>query len=472
MRLKIGYPLSVLMAVVLAACGGGGGGGSTAPLVLDPVPTPSSDVPASTNVTTSGLGPIVFMPVPGGVRPVLSQSSSNRTITWGSAAAISGIQPTVPFSFQVDVCQADPNDLKVVCAGLGLTPGNVTDLTKSSRIAVLDVRKFVDTLQISDIGVQEFDSGAGNVPIRISGFQCITCAIDVDVGKHRFVTAGAGGYRVFNYGSTLPAAVYNIPVQENLVFLSRANGTSYIVAPEREISVSRTRKLRVVDVDAGRVYVWNKNTDSLVDLGSEGRNFQSQAVNAAAVDTKTGMIVLATDNSADFMLIDFGQATFDTSTLTFSAPFAFAKPNPATAVGRLSNVAVSTQGSILLSQGERTQASETGANVGVTQLPTTLGAGGAGIGALAVLDLNDAALDRSPCGAGYVFIGKSQTLGASLFAGIDDGRRGVVTDTTNTCAALIDLVGVVGAPRKPGDPNRLDTTLASVRDMVKFVKLK
>ena len=45
----------------------------------------------------------------------------------------------------------------------------------------------------------------------------------------------------------------------------------------------------------------------------------------------------------------------------------------------------------------------------------------------------------------------------SLSARGDDGKRGVVNDTTGTCAAIIDLVGAVGAPRKPGDPIKFST---------------
>ena len=461
------------MAAVLAACGGSGGGGSTTPAQSNLPSVPAN--PQTTNTTTSAYGVlgtptlrVAFVPAPGGVTPFLLENPLGKTITWGSAAAISGVPPTLPFSFPIDACTVDSNDLKAVCAGFGLTQPGVTDPSKSSRIAVLDLKKFVDTLQISDIGVQEFDSGAGNVPIRFSGIQCITCGIAADVGKQRFVTAGAGGYRVFNYGSTTATAVYDIPVGENFAFLPKPLGASYIVAPEYEPTATRTRKLRVVDVDVGRIYVWNKNTDSLADLGAEGRNFENQDVDAAAVDIKTGMIVLASEDSADFMLIDFGKAVFDNAALTFSAPFAFAKPNPATAVARLTDVAISTEQSILLSHGEKARAGETGANVGVTQLPTP----SVPIGTLGVLDLNDANFNRSPCGAGYVFTGKGDPHGLSLYAGIDNGQRGLVIDANNTCAAVIDLVGAVGAPRSAGDPNRLDTTVPAVRDMVKFVRLR
>ncbi len=115
--------------------------------------------------------------------------------------------------------------------------------------------------------MQEFDSGAGSVPNIYSGAGCVACGVVADVGKHRFVICGAGGFRVFDYGSTTASARFDIPVGENFAFLPQVGGTSYIVAPEYEPAGGQ-RKLRVVAVDSGRVYAWTRHTDALADLGA------------------------------------------------------------------------------------------------------------------------------------------------------------------------------------------------------------
>jgi len=448
------------VAAVLPACSGGGSA-TVANGVVDAAATAAPLNSGTTNTTTSAYGVlgtpttrVVFVPSPGGVTPFLLENSGKQTVTWGGGTALSGLVPTVPFLFPVSACTVDSQALKGVCIGFG-----------SSRIGVMNLAKFTTSLEVRDIEVTEIDSGAGSVPIKFSGASCIVCGVASDVGKQRFVISGAGGFRVFNYGSKIPSAVYDIPVGENFAFLPQVVGPSYIIAPEYEPK-GGNRKLRVVDVDTGKTYVWDKNTDSPADLGVDGKAFELSEVDAASVDINTRMIALSNEDNGYFMLVDLGQAVFDNTALTFSAPFAFAKPNSATKVARLTDVAISTGGSILLSHGE------SASNIGITQLPTTSGTNGVGIGPLGVLDLNDPLLDRTPCGVSYVFTGKGDPHGLSLFAGLDNLQRGLVIDAYSNCAAVLDLVGLRDAPHSATDPNSIDTSLASVRSVVKFMKLK
>lgn len=452
---------AMCIAPLGAACGGSpggspGGSASTSPAVNLPTP-----VTSSSNSTTAAYGVlgtdtvrVAFVPSPGGVMPFLLENRGTRSITWGGPADGTGLPPIVPLTFAIDACAVSSSENKAVCIGFA-----------SSRVAVLDLATFATSLRVSDIGVQEFDTGAGSVPNEYSGGKCILCGVVVDAGKPRYVIGGAGGFRVYNFGSQTAAAIYDVPVGENFAFLPQSVGTSYIVAPEYRPAGGQ-RKLRVVSMDSGKSYVWNKHTDSAADLGAAGAAFPFTEVDAASVDVNTRMIALSTESSADFMLIDFGRAVFDEAARTFSADFAFAKPNPATPVARLTDVAVSTAGSILLSLGE-------GASlVGVTQLPTGLAAGATGIGALGVFDLNDTAFDHAPCGAGFVFTGKGDPHGLSLYADLDNGQRGLAIDINNQCAAIIDLPRLRDAPHRPTDPNLIDTSLPAVRGMVRFVRLR
>lgn len=455
MYLKI---ISLMLACVVALLTACSGGGSSS--VVDAAATVAPLNSGTTNTSTSAYGVlgtpttrVAFVPSAGGVIPFLLENSGAQTVTWGRGIALSGLPPTVPFSFPVSACTVDSQALKGVCVGFD-----------SNRIGVMSLAKFTTSLQVLDIGVQEFDSGAGNVAIKFSGASCIVCGVAADVGKQRFIISGAGGYRVFNYGSTA-ATVYDIPVGENFAFLPQVVGASYIIAPEYE-PTGGNRKLRIVDVDSGKTYVWDKNTDSISDLGAAGSSFELNDVDAASVDINTKMIVLSSEHSGDFMLVDLAQAVFNDTALTFSAPFAFAKPNPATTVARLTDIAISTEGSLLLSH------AESASKIGVTQLPTTSGTNGAGIGPLGVVDLNDPVLDRTPCGANYAFVGKGDPHGLSLYTSLDSWQRGLVIDADNSCAAIIDLVGLRGAPHSPMDPNSVDTSSAAVRSMVRFMKLK
>ncbi|ODV11388.1 MAG: hypothetical protein ABT20_05905 [Rubrivivax sp. SCN 70-15] len=446
---------SACLLAALSGCGGSPGGSPGAS--TDATTTaPSSGTSDSTTAAYGVLGTptarIAFVPAPGGVTPFVLESTDGKAVTWGGTTVLSNLPPTVPLTFTASACTVDSDNLRTVCIGYG-----------SSEIAVLDLSKFVGSLQISDIRLTEFDSGAGSVPNVYSGASCILCGVAADIGKKRFIVGGAGGFRVFDYGSTSAAAVYDIPVGENFAFLPQAGGASVIVAPEYAPNGGQ-RKLRVVDLDAGKVYVWDKNTDSAADLGTGGSVFQTSEVDAASIDASTRTIVLSSEDSATFLLVDFGQAVFDPAALTFSAPLAFALPDPATPVPRLSDLAISTSGSILLSH------EEAGSNVGVTQLPTVWGS--TAPGALGVLDLNDTALDHSPCGASFVFAGKGDPHGLSLYAGLSGGQRGLVIDAGNSCAAVLDLVGLRDAPHSATDPNRIDTAAPGVSAMVRFVKLR
>ncbi len=443
----------------LTACSGGDLASSGDAVAAVPLNNGTTGSTGSTNTATAAYGVlgtstarVAFVPSPGGVAPLLLENTGKQTVKWGGTV-LTGL-PTVPFSFPVSACTVDSHALKGVCIGFD-----------SSRVGIMNLSKFSSSLQVLDVGVQEFDSGAGSVATKFSGTSCIVCGVAADVGKQRFVISSTGGFRVFNYESSTAAAVYDIPIGENFAFLPQATGASYIIASEYGPK-GGNRKLRLVDIDAGKTYVWNTNTDSLTDLGIAGRAFELGEIDAASVDINTKMMVLSNEDNGDFMLVDLDQAVFNDTTLTFSAPFTFAKPNPATPVARLTDIAISTAGNILLSHGE------SASNIGVTQLPTKSGANGDEIGPLGVLDLNDPVLDRTQCGANYAFAGKGDPHGLSLYTGLDDGQRGLVIDANNNCAAILDLGGLRSAPHSPTDPNSIDTSSAAVRSMVKFVKLK
>ena len=478
---------SVALSALLAGCGGSSDTPTTPPttvtppavvppapvppVVAPPVPvTPPAPVPPPVNTTTVNTGTtaygvlgtgnarIAFIPSTAGVVAVVLEKTPTVATSGGPqllASAIAAVPVPIPFSFKVDACSVDSNDLKGICIGYA-----------SSKIGVMDLTKFATTLASADITVQEIDSGAGTVANSYSGGSCINCGVAIDIGKKRFVVGGSGGFRVFDYGSTKADATYAIPVGENFAFLPRPTANSFIIAPEYTANNGK-RMLRVVNLDNGKVYAWTKHTDSLIDLGNDAVSFQAGDVDAAAVDINTGLIAMTSEFSADFLLLDFAQAKFDETALTFDAPFQLALPTDR-GLARLTDVAISSTGSILLSHGEFD------ANIGITQLPAAAGSANvfaSGTGALATLTLNNAALDRSACG-NAIFAGKGDPHGLGLYAGLDKGQRGLIINNDNSCAAIVDLAALLALPRAAGKPNEIDMTLPAVKALVKFVKLQ
>lgn len=432
-----------------------------APASVAPSPPPVNTSTVNTGTTAYGVlgtptARVVFLPTDQGVSAVVLENSTPATIKVANARllATTNVVQTIAFTFKVDACAVDSNDLKGICIGYN-----------SSRIGVMDLSKYATTLATADITVQEFDSGAGNTKNSYSGGSCIVCGVAADVGKKRFVVGGTGGFRVFNYGSTVADATYAIPVGENFAFYPQPTQSSFIIAPEYETN-NGSRKLRVVNLESKKVYVWDKNTDSIADLGPEATSFRAGDVDAAAVDINTGMIALTSEYKAEFLLIDFGQAKFDDTTGTFSSPFQLAIP-AASNLPRLTDVTISTTGSMLLSHGEFSD------NIGLTKLADKTGSGNvfpASTNAVHTFLLNDPAFDRSACGTGS-FIGKGDPHGLGLYAGLDNGQRGLVINADNTCAAIIDLAGLLALPVAAGRPNQIDMTLPAVKALVDFVKL-
>lgn len=156
----------------LTACSGGDSASSGDAVAAVPL---NNGTTGSTNSATAAYGVlgtstarVAFVPSPGGVAPFLLENTGKQTVRWGGTV-LSGL-PTVPFSFPVSACTVDSHALKGVCIGFD-----------SSRIGIMNLSKFTSSLQVLDISVQEFDSGAGSVATKFSGTSCIVCGIAADV---------------------------------------------------------------------------------------------------------------------------------------------------------------------------------------------------------------------------------------------------------------------------------------------------
>ena len=480
MRVKISLisrcVLCLSAVIILAGCDGpwsgrSGGGASNSQSIN--ISTASSGTTAYGVLGTS-TARIAFIPSGNTVLPVLLESTgtahisgSRQSIAAAGSVSANAVTP-LSISFNVDACAVDSQDLKAICIGYH-TP----------QIAVLDLTQFAQSLSITDITVSEFDTGAGSIVSGYSGGSCIICGAAADIGKHRFVVGGTGGFRVFNYGSSQLAARYDIPVGENFAFLSQPGSDSYIIAPEYDSSLSvsniPTKKLRVVNLEKATSYEWSVNMADASALGGSlgAASVAAQDIDAAAVDINTKMIALSTESSDVFLLVDFGQAIFNEVDKTFTASFQIVnRTYSESGLGRLTDVAMSTTGNLLLSHGEFSS------YIGLTQMPASAGVSGvfpAGVGSLGEVELNDANLNRAPCsssGTGaFSFSGKGDPHGLGLYAGLDNGQKGLIVNSDNTCIAIIDLAKLKDAPRTSSNGNLFDTSAPGVSGLFSFMKL-
>jgi hypothetical protein len=401
---------------------------------------------------------IVFVPSGTGIRPVSVESAGNAKAAASPTPA--GASSSVALSFPADACTVDLAALKVICVGFD-----------STRIAILDVSTYINTLSVADIKVSEFESGAPDTSLSFSGGSCILCGIAADPGDNRYIVAANDGYRVYAYGAGSPSAVYPIPVNENFSYDPSRN--RIIAAEYQTASGSATRAFNIVDLNKGKVYRWTKDTSSCADLGSAdtGCAAQYQEVDSTAVDLSTGMAAMIFEHSTAVAMIDLGQAAFDDGASSFTAP-AFYTDSPSGA--QQSGIAASTTGNYLFTSEELGDS-----HVGALQLPAASGSGGTfpPVTPNAVfIDLS--AVPNPECAGSaynsYSFETKGDPHGLALYTGLIGGKQtGLVIDSSNACAALVDLAGLLATQRDPANSTQVAASVdLKAAGIVRFVNLQ
>jgi hypothetical protein len=426
-------------------------------------------VTSSLNTGTGAVGVlatpnarIVFVPSATGIFPVVVETDNGTTVKSKATAALPTLVAT---SFKIDACAIDSDAVVAICYGYS-----------SSKIATLDLLKFSTSLIASDIKLTEFDTGL-TASANFSGGSCKICSVALDIGKQRYAIATSTGYSIYAYGASTKTASYAMPVSENFSLLpgkvfTKLAGNSFLISPDYDyVYVSSTqsnqRKLRVVNLDTGVTSLWDKDTASVNDLGAGSSSMVYSEVDSVAVDPVTGMIVMAFESGNNLLMVDFGQAVFNASNNTFSAPL---KINSATSgvSSRQTGVAVTSKGSLAFTT------EEFSSTIGATQLATQTGTGGVfstGTGTMGILNLSASQfnLSTSAC-AMSSWSGKGDPHGMGLFTSLTNTPVGISLNSTNTCAAIIDLKAMTTFPRKAGS-NDLDPTAAGFANLVKFVKV-
>lgn len=431
------------LGLALAACGGGGS--SDTPVASEPSVAQTSTTSGSTAfaVLATPTARVALVPLGGaGVLPVLIDKTQPSAAASPSRATV-GSDGAIDASFDVDACSVDSQAVKATCIGFA-----------SNKVLILDLGTYATSLKTTDIVVTEWDTDAPDASTRFSGGSCRLCGVVSLPGRGSFIVAAKDGYREYTLPTTAGTAlvsrsVYAVPITENFgVDLGR----QWLIASEYEpeyVGGVRSRKLRIIRLDTGKVYVFDKNTATCEDrtLAACVR-FSASEVDAAAVDPATGLIVLQDEVGVAQMFIQGGQAVFDDAAGTFSAPVAYRLLDQGLQSGETAGVLTSGAGHWAFLVSEFTSYG----TIGVQKLPS------------------EAASDLAVYAPDPVFLRlsdwSSATCGTTSWYRTDPHAQGYTTsiggrplglsvNSDGSCVAVVDLEMLYTSPRDATHPSNL-----------------
>ncbi|MDR0780318.1 MAG: hypothetical protein LBF16_06435 [Pseudomonadales bacterium] len=372
-----------------------------------------------------------------GVQPLVVDGVSQLIGTY--------VKTTIP----VVACSTDSVNQKAVCYNYS-----------STKVAILDLAKFATTLNVADIDVKEFDTGAPANYTGFSGVSCILCGAMALSQQESFVVSAYDGYRVYSYpaattaaGTTLTAAkIYAMPISENFAF---STTYQWLISPDYNRASGETfRKLRIIDLVAKTVYTWTTPTDQCQSAdGQACSNFRS-VTDAAAFADDTGLLTLVNEDGDAQLTVDMSQAKFDAATGTFTAPYAYADYSVIRQIGyaEMTGLLASSIGhwSFTLAEFDTW--------MGVQPMPASGGSGGTFTLPApnpAYLDLRS--LDNKPCTGSLLYGSDPHAQGYTVTAG--GTPLGLFVSGNSACVAVIDLEKVYNTPRMAApNTNRVDIT--------------
>ncbi len=418
------------------------------------------------SVLAAGSTRVAFLPVGSGVAPLNLGSALGSTSPMTSAArslaAATAATTTIALPFTPDACAVDGSALKAVCIALN-----------SPQLAVLDLSRFVATLNPADVAVQTVTlSDISNLATAsFSGDTCLTCGVVIvpnasTPGAAQIVVSASDGYHVYGYpaagASTITAGkVYNIPISENLA-VDVAHDR--LIAPDYT-ATGGSHAINIVDLKSGNVYTWNQPAcSSLTDATQQElcASFGFDSIDSSAIDPATDVLVLQTESGSEVAELDLSQAAFTAGSAgangSFTAPYQYASMNN-TSYGDMSGSLISGLGDDLFTGSEFTG----DAYVSVAQLPTAGGSGGNFPGTPAMnpvyVDLTTLLGNMgtsAPCAS---FTGANDPHNEATTLSIGGRQYGLYASNTNNCVALIDLNALASEPRDSVNTNQVASSV-------------
>lgn len=366
---------------------------------------------------------------------------------------------TVTLSNVANSCTSDPELLKVVCVGYA-----------NSFVSILDVADFLDTG--GDITFTEFDSGVTEVE-SFSGGECRNCGVIADPGDARFILSSADGYRVYDYDGIQLASYLTDELASPVVNLATENFgfdpvNNLIYSPEYWYA---NYHLWVINIDSENVYRWENRMvtttdDSIAGLVGLSFSYSGFTADAVAIDVSTGMVVIGDEWMPRLVTINMHDAVFNDVDGTFSAPYEVAElENVYTSSNWLTTGVAIESGNHLLFMEE-----EFNSDIAVAQMPTSTMSGG-----FQITDYNSTQIPAptETCPGVYSWTNIGDPHGLAVFTAIVDGKSwGLLINSAKTCAAVVDMQGILDAPKIAGT-NQVDNSYDLVtNNLVSFVSLQ
>lgn len=401
------------------------------------------------------------------------QVSCNKIGNQGWVCSVPNL-PTA--SFKLDSCSADPIAKKVVCIG-----------NDSQKIAIFDISKYLQTQNPIDIQLQECNLD----PKKYINYKnmiinpCRNCGVVTDPGDNRFIVSSGDGFRVVGYNilqdgsckiqKTYLLSRYNIfDVIDNFAYDPTRD---WILSPESYIpsySHNEGAKFWIIDVKNDKVYKWEKKI-SCSNLAPPKSLCMLFGLDSVSIDPSTGIVIISDKNNLSHILVDLGQAKFNTSTNTFNAPYTMVYLPSTYASNALGGVSIEPSSHIAF------LVENLNHNIAVLQLPSTSGTGGSfptppkwthNSLFLYLIDVCDS--NPGDGFAGYIWHNReAPSYGLSVFkASINGTSYGVLLSRDKSCVAIVDLKKLLFAPKK-SDYSQVDFDYDLFsNNVLYFIKIK
>lgn len=449
--------------VAVPGCGGKSGGGGQAP-------SSASSVTTSGGLATISSGNLVIAFVPNGTGitavPIKQSGSTFTNAAYGSLRPQALSPVTVTTSFVVNSCAADAPNLKVICVGYN-----------DSKVAVIDVSGYLSGG--SAPAVTEYDLG-NTVYADFSGGGCLDCGVLPDATDHGFIVSSGDGYRIVNYSGTVTKQFLSdwsatIPVDLSTENFGYDPVNNIIYSPEYAGSGSTTTTdeyLWVINVNKGKVYRWVKR---MVDTSTDPTNGISEFVSAGlgsmtadavSTDPSTGLVSLGNEWFPLLLVLNMNAATFNDAAGTFDAPYSVIPlQNVYSPTSWLTTGMVIEPASHVMFLEE-----EFGDGIGAAQLPSSAAAGSVTITSYTSAQI-PAPTAYCPLLSSWTNVGDPH--GLSAFTAVIGGKpMGLLIDGTDACLAIVDLDGLLAAPKDPSTNQVSSTYDLLANHIVSFLPLQ
>src|SRR5579875_2446106 len=310
-------------------------------------------------------------------------------------------------------------------------------LVQFSHRQTVCVANNTDVYVITGTTLSNTLTSGSNALESFSGGSCNNCGVVVDSSTNKALITmgltpnGPGGYQFLDLGSTPPAFEPPIPAGTNTTSVDTSEDASIDPIRHLVLSPNEANNYQIINTSAGttKPAIFNNDLSSTVTTGE---------FDSAGEDCTTGIALATIEFTGDLYIADLTQATFNSVNQTWTDAASQVQSFP-----EFSSFAAGTCG-IAVAPGTHLGivTGEFGGDLeGVIQLPATSGSG-----IPAVTDWVSFTVPSSPTGAPWEEGFDPHTVTA--YVSPNTGKAyGVLENSSNTLLAVVDLQGLLSAPR-------------------------